>query len=190
MKIYLASQSPRRKELLRKAGIPFRVVKSNYKEKIYPRLSPSRTAMLNARGKARAARVPEGKGIVIGADTFIYLRGEIIGKPRNPAHARKMLKKLSGKEHAVYTGLALRDLKSGKIKTSYGKSIVAFKNLSEADIRSYVRRRKPLDKAGAYAVQEDGHKLIRSIRGSVSNVIGLPMELLIRELVRWAREIV
>lgn len=135
-----------------------------------------------ARGKAERARVKVRSGYVVGADTFIYFRGKIIGKPRDLNDACQILKLLSGKAHYVYTGLAIRSLSSGRIRTSYAKSKVVFRKLSSSVIEDYVRRFRPLDKAGAYAIQQDGRKLIKALYGSRSNVVGLPVELLKSEL--------
>lgn len=187
LKLFLASRSPRRRELLKRTGYSFKIVPSSYVEKVDSRRTPSGNAMNMARGKAECARVRAGTGCVLGADTFIYFRGRIIGKPKNMREARRILRLLSGKAHYVYTGLALRNLATGKVRTSYAKSKVVFKKLSADVIEAYVRKNRPLDKAGAYAIQEDGPKLIRAIYGSRSNVIGLPMELLRSELRKSAK---
>jgi septum formation protein len=139
--------------------------------------------MRNAAGKARAARLPRAaRGLVIGADTFLYFRGRILGKPKTLAQARRMLASLSGRSHWVYTGVCLRDLASGRCRLSCAKSRVTFRRAAPETIARYVARIKPLDKAGGYAVQEDHGVLIARIEGSRSNVIGLPLELLRREL--------
>ena len=186
--IFLASQSPRRRELLKRTGISFRVVRSTYVERMNPKLSPSRNAVQMACGKVEHARVRSREGFVLGADTFIFLRGRIIGKPRNVKDACRILRLLSGKTHYVYTGLAIRNLATGAVQSSYAKSKVVFKKLSDSAIEKYVYEWRPLDKAGAYAIQEDGRKLIRSIRGSRSNVMGLPMELVKSELKKCLKD--
>ena len=121
-------------------------------------------------------------GVVIGADTFLYFRGHVIGKPKTLAHACRMLKELSGKSHWVYTGLCLRDIRSGCLRTGFAKSKVAFRCPSPEAIARYVVRVHALDKAGGYAAQEDRGELIAKIEGSRTNVVGLPLELLRREL--------
>ena len=181
--LYLASQSPRRRQLLRRLRRPFRVVRSTHRETIRAGESPSHNAMRNAAGKARAARLPRAaRGLVLGADTFLYFRGRIIGKPKTLAHARRMLAQLTGRSHWVYTGLCLCDIRSGRCRVSYTKSRVTFRRVTPEVIARYVARIKPLDKAGGYAVQEDRGVLIARIEGSRTNVVGLPMELLRREL--------
>lgn len=181
--LYLASRSPRRRELLRKLKKPFLVVRSAHRETIRRKQPPSLNAMRNALGKARKARLPAGAcGTVIGADTFLYFRGRVIEKPKSLAHARRMLGQLQGKSHWVYTGLCLLDAQTGRFRLSYAKSRVLFHHLARKAIAAYVRRIKPLDKAGGYAVQEDRGRLIAAITGSRTNVIGLPLELLRKEL--------
>ena len=143
--------------------------------------------MRNAHGKACRAVLPPGaKGIVIGADTFLYFRGRVIGKPKSLIHARRMVAQLAGRSHWVYTGLCLRDIRTGRCRASYTKSRVTFHRVTPAAIARYVARIKPLDKAGGYAVQRSRQDLIARIDGSVTNVIGLPMELLRRELATLA----
>jgi septum formation protein len=140
--------------------------------------------MRNAAGKARGARLPAkvGQGLVIGADTFLWFRGRVIGKPRDLHHARRMFRALGGRSHWVYTGLCVRDVATGREWRAYERSKVFFKPLDEATIERLCRRMRPLDKAGGYALQEDRGELIARIEGSVSNVIGLPLELLRRQL--------
>ena len=181
--LYLASQSPRRRALLRRLHRPFRVVRSTYRETIRPARSPATHAKRNASGKAHHAILPRGgNGIVIGADTFLYFLGRIIGKPRTLAEARRMLRALSGKRHWVYTGLCLVERRTGRTRLSTERSRVTFKSLSESAITRLLKRDAPLDKAGGYAAQRDEGELIAKIEGSRSNVIGLPLERLRREL--------
>ena len=183
--LYLASRSPRRKALLRRTGRPFRVVPSSFHESIRRAESPSANAMRNAAGKAEKARLPKGaRGVVIGADTFLYFRGRIIGKPRHRREARRFLRRLSGRAHWVYTGLCLRHVPGGRQQVSYAKTKVTFRTLSDEFIGAFHSRIDPLDKAGAYAIQGDRGRLIARVDGSLTNVIGLPMELLRRELKR------
>ena len=181
--LYLASQSPRRRMLLRRLRIPFRVVRSTHREIIGRDVPPSVNAMRNALGKARKATLPRSaKGIVIGADTFLYFRGRVMGKPKTLRQARQWLRALSGRHHWVYTGLCVLEIGAGRCRTNYEKTKVTFKQMSPETIARYLARVSPLDKAGGYAVQEDGGVLIARIEGSRSNVIGLPLELLRREL--------
>lgn len=181
--LYLASQSPRRRALLRRLHRPFWVVRSTHREVIRRGRSPSANAMRNAIGKARRAQLPRGaRGIVIGADTFLYFRGRVIGKPRTMREAWRLLRSLSGKSHWVYTGLCLRDVTSGRQRASYDKTNVTFKPLTDNTMTRLFARALPLDKAGGYAIQHERGELIARIEGSRSNVVGLPLELLRREL--------
>jgi len=186
--LYLASQSPRRRALLRQLRRPFRTVRSSHRETIRRGVPPSRNAIHNAAGKAIKARLPRNaKGIVIGADTFLYFHGRIIGKPRTMREAERMLQALSGTSHWVYTGVCLRDVATGRMRTGAVRTRVTFKRLTRETIRRLLHRMAPLDKAGGYAIQEDRGQLIARIDGSRSNVIGLPLELLRRELAAFAR---
>ena len=183
--LYLASQSPRRRMLLRRLKQPFRVVRSTHRETIRRGTPPSANAMRNAAGKARKARLPaKADGLVIGADTFLYFRGRVIGKPASMRAAYRLMRELSGRSHWVYTGLCLRDVRTGRRRESCEKTKVTFKQLSDAAIARIFRRASPLDKAGGYALQADRGELIARIEGSRSNVVGLPLELLRRELRR------
>ncbi len=181
--LYLASQSPRRRALLREIGHSFQIVPSTHREIIRLGFSPSQNAIRNAKGKADKAQLPPGaQGIVIGADTFLYFQGRVIGKPRTLRAARRLLHTLSGRAHWVYTGLCLREANTCRVRVSYAKSRVVFKRLTDAIITRLFQRASPLDKAGGYALQADRGELIARIEGSRSNVIGLPLELLRREL--------
>ncbi len=168
---------------MRQLRRPFRIVRSSHRETIRRGVPPSRNAIHNAAGKAIKARLPRhAKGIVIGADTFLYFHGRIIGKPRIMREAERMLQALSGTSHWVYTGVCLRDVATGRMRTSVARTRVTFKRLTRETIRRLLSRMSPLDKAGGYAIQEDRGELIARIDGSRSNVIGLPLELLRREL--------
>lgn len=186
--LYLASRSPRRRLLLRRLRRPFCIVRSRYRETIRRAERPSVNAMRNAVGKAKGAQLPRGaSGLVIGADTFLYFRGRIIGKPRTLRAARRLLRLLSGKRHWVYTGLCVMDARTGRWRAGYEKTTVVFRHLAPARIDRLLARMSPLDKAGGYAIQEDRGALIARLDGSRSNVIGLPLELLRQELATLRR---
>ncbi len=181
--LYLASQSPRRHQLIRQLRRPFAVVPSRYREFIRKADTPARNAMRNAIGKAKRAQVRlDQQGIVIGADTFLWFQGRILGKPRSMVEAWKMLRSLRGKSHWVYTGVCLIDIRTGKLRAGYDRSKVTFNAVDEAFIARMFAKVDPLDKAGGYAVQETGGRLIRSIQGHKSTVIGFPLERLRKEL--------
>lgn len=157
------------------------MVKSSYQEKI-SRIAPQRLVMEHAVGKAEEARVAAKQGLVLGSDTIVYAGGKILGKPKNLAGAYAMLRRISGKAHSVYTGVALKNLKTGQLVKGYAKTKVFVRPLSQNQIENYCRRVPNLDKAGAYAIQMKP-KIVRKIEGSYSNVVGLPKELL-RKLIR------
>lgn len=139
--------------------------------------------MRNAIGKAKKAILPNGAcGWVIGADTFLWFQGRVIGKPRNMKQAWQLMRALSGRSHWVYTGLCLLDVATRGSRASFDRSRVTFHSLSDSTIKKLFQRCSPLDKAGGYALQADRGDLIAGIEGSRSNVIGLPLELLRREI--------
>jgi septum formation protein len=172
--LILASRSPRRQALLRAVGIEFRVVIPEVEEMV-PSRAPGRYAHIArraalAKAAAVAATQPE---TVLGADTIVVSAGEILGKPRDEAEARRMLGQLSGGWHRVYTGVALAC--GGRRLLGYERTEVAFRRLSKNEIDEYVHSGEPMDKAGAYAIQGEGAALVRSVRGCFTNVIGLPV---------------
>ena len=182
MQLILASQSPRRKELLSEAGIPFTVVPSSYEEK-GEGLSPEETVRLFSAGKAEEVYSRFPQAAVLGADTVVALDGEIFGKPRTEDGAKEMLRRLSGRTHSVFTGVCL--MCGGVKKQAVCETCVTFYELSEEFIERYVQEARPMDKAGAYGIQ-DGYRLVKSYEGSYTNVVGLPMEL-VREYLKEAK---
>ncbi len=180
--IFLASQSERRRHLLRKMGIAFKVVPSRYREIHSERGNPKTIVMRHALGKARGAKLPKpirpapGE-FILGSDTLVFFRGRLIGKPRSLKHAEKILVEMSGKSHSVYTGIALINCATGRVKIACEKTKVRFKKWTAEQIRACLARINPLDKASAYAIQ-DRPSMVASIRGSRSNVVGLPTKLL------------
>lgn len=181
--IFLASQSPRRKFLLKEAGIRFSAVPSAHEEIMHPQLSPEDNALWNALLKCSRARVPAGrKGIVLAADTLIDFKGKAVIKPRNRADAERMLGAFAGRTHKVITAVAMKNLRTGRYRTFVVRSRVTFKKLSSKTIREYLDTGEYADKAGAYGYQEKGRALVQRVKGSQTNVIGLPMEQLKRRL--------
>ncbi len=173
--IILASASPRRKEILREMGLDFTVIPSAYEEDNTRAISPKKLTELQARGKAEeVAKRVFPKDPVLGADTVVVLAGEILGKPKDRADAKNMLRKLSGKTHLVMTGVAV--VFKGNIKSAVCVTEVKFRDISEKEIDDYIATGEPMDKAGAYAIQGIGQKFVESVRGSRSNVIGLPKQ--------------
>ena len=174
MKLILASKSPRRKDILNKAGFSFEILDANFPE-VDVALHPIETAVNNALGKARSAfkAVYSNDSVVLGADTVVYFNDTLLGKPTDENHARLMLKTLSGIVHSVVTGYAI--VYKDKEITGYSQSKVTFNKLSKALIESYVQSGSPMDKAGAYGIQDD-FPIVKSYDGSLSNIIGLPIE--------------
>jgi septum formation protein len=178
----LASTSPRRAELLRQLPVKFRVVPSDAVEMAHEHLSPLELCQLNAHHKARAVAKKIPDALVLGADTLVFLDNEILGKPRDLADARRMLKKLQGRTHQVVTGVSLIHLRSHRERLFAVSTDVAFHPLTAEQISDYLAKINPLDKAGAYAIQEHGEMIVTEISGSYSNVVGLPVERLQEEL--------
>ena len=174
--VYLASGSPRRRELLRQIGVPFRVVGAELDESPLPAETPvayvSRLAAAKAEAGWQACRgLPDAP--VLAADTAVLLDGKILGKPRDKGHAENMLLGLSGRTHQVLTAVALRSAAGNQIRLS--ESSVTFRNLEAGEARAYCNTGEPLDKAGAYAIQGYAAVFIADIKGSYSGVMGLPL---------------
>ena len=172
--LILASGSPRRYELMTAAGYAFEVIPSDAEEIHDSSLTPPELTETNARIKATPVAVEHPEAVVLGADTLVFLDGEPLGKPTDMAEAEAMLARLVGKTHQVCTGVAL--LQSDAAHTFHVITEVTFKPLSPEEIRAYLALINPLDKAGAYAAQEHGEKIISTTAGSFTNVIGLPMD--------------
>ena len=184
--LVLASASPRRQELLARLGIAFTVAPSRIPE-IHPPGPHAQAVAAVALDKARAVagRWTAGRAIVLGADTEVVLDGRYLGKPRDAADAARMLRDLGGRTHEVITGLALVEAPSGREETAAVTTRVSMVAASDAEIAAYVATGEPLDKAGGYAVQGQGGRLVAGVDGCLTNVIGLPLETTRRLLARW-----
>lgn len=176
-RVILASASPRRRALLTSLGVRHRVVVPRVEEADHNSLPPAALVKHNAQLKAKAVADKVAGGIVLGADTIVVLGGRIFGKPRNAQAAAHMLRQLGGRTHTVYTGVCLLDPRRHRRFVAVSTTRVTLRRLSSAAIRRYLRGAAPWDKAGAYAVQEWDHMVVDDIRGSLSNVIGLPLHL-------------
>ena len=183
----LASTSPRRAELLSLLPLKFTVIASDAQEVAHGYLTPLEVCQLNAHRKARAVAKQHPDSLVLGADTLVFLGSEIFGKPRSLAEAERMLLRLSGKTHQVVTGVSLIHLRRHQEKIFAVSTDVLFHPLTKSQIKNYLGKINPLDKAGAYAIQERGELIIAEIAGSFSNVVGLPVERLGMELQTWNR---
>jgi septum formation protein len=176
--IILASNSPRRRELLTQIGLDFTCDPADVDERILPDEGAEAYAVRVALDKARVAAGRAGDGIVIAADTIVVLGDAILGKPADARDAERMLGMLSGRMHRVISGLAIVDAKTGKTRSGAASTSVWFRDLTPARIRDYVLTGEPLDKAGAYGIQEKGALFVTKIEGCYFNVVGLPLSLL------------
>ena len=181
----LASTSPRRAELLSLLPVKFTVVASDAVEAAHDFLTPLEVCQLNAHRKARAVAKRHPDALVLGADTLVFLGSEIYGKPSTPSDAERMLGELQGRTHQVVTGVSLIHLRRHQEKIFAVSTDVLFHPLNRKQIKNYLAKINPLDKAGGYAIQERGELIVAEISGSFSNVVGLPVEKLHAELANW-----
>jgi nucleoside triphosphate pyrophosphatase len=179
MKLILASASPRRAQILGDAGMRCEIVRANVSERRKrgetARSMTRRLALAKAQAVVSTLGSKPSPGIVVGADTIVEVNGELLGKPRSPAAAREMLRKLSGRTHRVMTSIAAIRLPDRAAVTATETTRVRFAALTADEIAQYVATREPLDKAGAYAVQGIGGRFIEGIDGCYFNVVGLPL---------------
>ncbi len=177
--LVLASTSPRRRELLTRAGIRFEVTPSNVPEEARPGEAPAQFAgrLASEKAQAVARRLgPKPARWVLGADTIVVIDGDVLGKPDDAEHALVLLRRLVGRRHQVFTAVALVASDSLAERHVVVESAVTMRRVDERELRAYVATGESLDKAGAYAAQGDGRRLIEKIEGSETNVIGLPLE--------------
>lgn len=173
-KIILASNSPRRREILGKF-IDFEAVTAEVKEDNDFYKSPETLVMALAFEKANSVAVKHEDAIVIGADTVVEIEGEILGKPKSREHAKRMMEKLRGKSHRVITGFSIIDLSSDKKYMDYEVTEVIFKDLSDEEIEAYLNKAEYMDKAGAYGIQEEAALFVYKIEGDYLNIVGFPI---------------
>ena len=175
-RLILASQSPRRRVLLRQAGYRFIVRPSGIDEPIDTAHSPEWNARRIALDKAMDVATRVRSGVVVGADTIVVLSGKFLGKPLSPSDARSMLRRLSGRTHNVYSGVAIVDAETGRSTTFAERTRVTFRMLEEDEIRAYVASGAPMDKAGAYGIQDDyGAVFVEKVVGCFYTVVGFPL---------------
>lgn len=173
--LILASASPRRREILQSLGLNFKIIPAHVNEDYLQGESPSKHVRRLSYNKAMAIALKHQNAWVLGADTIVVIDGVILGKPQNKTQAKKMLRKLSGREHKVFTGFTIANIASGICTTKVVQSTVRFKTISPDEMNWYIACDEPYDKAGGYAIQGKGAYFIQSIRGSYTNVIGLPL---------------
>jgi len=174
--IFLASKSPRRRKLLKQLGLNFKSFSIELEEKIHRGEKPSVSVKRLSLEKLTKAKSLIKQGIIITADTIVVLDGKVIGKPESKKKAEAYLKKLSGRVHTVYTGFSVYNSVSQKVITGYEKTKVKFRRLNKNEIKDYVKSGSPMDKAGAYGIQDDfGAVFVERINGCYYNVVGLPL---------------
>ena len=184
--LILASASPRRAELLRQLNLDFQVISTDAPEIFDDHLSPLELCQLNAHRKARVVAKKHPDALVLGADTLVFLENEIMGKPADMTEARRMLGRLQGRTHQVVTGVSLIHLREYRERIFAASTDVSFLPLTAEQVKVYLSKINPLDKAGAYAIQEHGDTIVSEISGLFTNVVGLPVEQLRVELGAWA----
>ena len=183
--IYLASKSPRRKKLLKQLNLKFKILSAEIDESVHNGEAPVNIVKRLSLQKLDKAMSLVRKGIIITADTIVVLNGKVIGKPEDEKDAERILKRLSGNTHIVYTGYSIYNSGNKKIITGYEKTFVTFRKLNTAEIKAYVLTGSPMDKAGAYGIQDDfGAVFIEKINGCYYNVVGLPLTKLYQSLLR------
>lgn len=174
--IILASQSPRRRELLGRLVPDFTVITDDSAEVLVPGEEPAQTVQRLAAEKAEhVSAKTDADALILAADTVVVLDGQILGKPKDEGDAFAMLSALSGNTHQVFTGIAVLDTKTGQRVTAFETTKVRFKPLSETEIRQYIASGEPMDKAGSYGIQELGALFVEGIDGDYFNVVGLPL---------------
>ncbi len=175
-KLILASTSPRRAQILERENMRFKVISPDNVDEEKTSSDPVDHVLELSRKKVESVSGKVKEGLILGADTVVVLNGEILGKPKDEQEAQRILKKLSGRTHRVYTGLSLMDKTSGRILSAYDCTEVEFNELDQEEIESYIATGEPMDKAGAYGIQGMGSFLVDQIKGNLDNVIGLPMQ--------------
>ena len=178
--VVLASQSPRRRDLLTLVGISHEVRPANIDERYLAGEVPRAHAERLARGKAAAIAVPYA--VTIGSDTIVVVDGRVLGKPQDAADAARMLRILSGRSHTVLTAVAVA--RNGRLESAVERVAVSFREIDDAEISAYIATREPMDKAGAYGIQGYGATIVSRIEGDYFAVMGLALNLLVRLLAR------
>ena len=181
-KIILASQSPRRRDLLKQIGLEFEIDSSNYEEDMTLDMEPKKLAEYLSLGKAKDVAQRHKNSIVISADTIVAVDNEVFGKPKTPEKAKYMLQKLSGRAHSVISGFTIIDTETNKQISKSVETKVYFKNISEEEMDAYIATGEPLDKGGGYAIQGIAALFVEKIEGDYFNIVGLPIIALTDEL--------
>ena len=183
----LASQSPRRRELLAMLGLDFEIITADIDETMAPGLSPEEAVAAVCEKKARAVGQSRPGQLVVAADTIVVVEGRILGKPHSEDEARAMLRSLSGRSHTVMTGFCL--WRDGRQETHVEQTRLRFRPLSDREIDAYIATGSPMDKAGAYGIQDRAAVFVEALEGDYYNVMGLPLCALTRCLRSWGVEV-
>jgi len=173
-RLILASDSPRRRQILSEIGLTFQVISPNIEEHLNS-TPPAQHVVRYSLEKVKAASQKVSRGMILGADTIVVLESEILGKPKSQKEAFQMLSKLSGQTHTVYSGVAILEVEKNISLTGYQTTEVVFNRLDNAEIERYLSTGEYVDKAGAYGIQGMGSLLVKEIKGDLDNVIGLPL---------------
>ena len=181
-KIILASQSPRRRDLLKQIGLEFEIDPSNYEEDMTLDMEPRKLAEDLSLGKTKDVAQRHKDSIIISADTIIAVDNEVFGKPKTPEKAKYMLQKLSGRAHSVITGFTIINTEINKQISKSVETKVYFKNISEEEMDAYIATGEPLDKGGGYAIQGMAALFVEKIEGDYFNIVGLPIIAIVDEL--------
>jgi len=189
MRIILASTSPRRRDILSLLGLPFEARDPDFQETTRYDLTPEAEALELALGKARSIARSETDALVVGGDTLIALDDEKIGKPSDPDDAESILRRLSGRTHRILTGVALIDSKTRREETHLERVDVSMRPSTDAEIADYLARGESMDKAGAYSIQGEGHRLIESMSGDYLAAVGMPLRPIARYLQRHGADV-
>jgi len=188
--LILASGSPRRKHLLKQLGLQFDVRESGVDEETNVPDVPDQHVRVLSERKARAVAEGVTEAIIVGADTIVVLDGDIVGKPKDPRHAIAILARLSGRTHEVFSGFTLLDRPTNRTRTAVEVTKVTFRHITMKEIEGYVASGSPLDKAGAYGIQDDyGAVFVESIQGCFYNVVGFPLSRFCSELEQFQKEL-
>ena len=182
MELILASKSPRRRELMKLLGHPYKCITSSIEENYIEGETPAQHVLRLSELKAVTVGEKNVQGIIIGSDTIVVLENEILGKPRSPEEALEMIMRLQGCTHSVYSGFAVYNTENKKISSGYEKSEVTMRKITLDIAKKYVDTKEPLDKAGSYGIQGYGSVLIKSIKGCFFTVMGLPLSRLMEAI--------
>jgi septum formation protein len=175
MKIILASESPRRKEIIKMLNIQFKIIKSEFDENTIKDTNPIDCCTNSAVGKATSVSIRFPNHYIIGADTVVHFKDSILGKPKDKAKAFEYLQLLNNEQHEVYTGVSIINKDKSVNEKFYEKTVVSFNKITKKDMEFYIDRYKPYDKAGSYGIQEWSSIFIKKINGCFYNVVGFPL---------------